>query len=86
MMHENAYANDFKDLEDLNLFRQEGTNINCINKFKFITTCLLCFTLKQKKQNELKYNKNGSSPLRMLPLWSDIGIHTPFLMKLSREL
>ena len=41
MMYENEYANDFKDLEDLNLFRQKGTNINCINKFKLITNTLL---------------------------------------------
>ena len=32
MMHENAYANDFKDLADLNLFRQkEQTPITLIS-------------------------------------------------------
>ena len=41
MMHGHAYANDLKDLEDLNLFRQKGANMNCINKFKIIQTCLL---------------------------------------------
>ena len=46
----------------------------------------LGLTLKQKKQNELKYNKNGSSFLWMNPLWSNIGIQAPLLMKLSREI
>ena len=34
MMNENAYANDFKEIRDLNLFRQKG-NTCYINKSKF---------------------------------------------------
>ena len=47
MMHENVYANDFKDLEDLNLLRQKGTNINCINKFKLIINMPLGLTMEE---------------------------------------
>ena len=47
MMHENVYANDFKDLKDLNSFIQKGTNINCINKFRLITNMPFGLTMEE---------------------------------------
>ena len=44
MMHEHAYANDFKDPKD---FQTKGTNINFINKFKLSTNMPLELTTEE---------------------------------------
>ena len=60
---------------------KKGENINCINKFKLITTIPFGLTMEEKNQNKLLRQKG-----RTHPLWRNVGVQILLLMKLSRKL
>ena len=58
MMYENAYANDFKDLEDLNLFRKKEQTLIVLINSNWLQHASWAY-IETKEKNELKYNNNG---------------------------